>query len=185
MAGTFKSVMGWIGGIAAGVLVPVLVFHLTKSAPEPPAAPTITLEGRVVDNSSSKFLHGAHVKFRAEDDATEQETDSQGRYLFIIHPKQAPVVGQLRIQLKGYQDYDLTQQLNVGDNLWEIPLVAEVVAPPAAGGASGSSGSIGPTPPGGLTATPAANLPPRVVLSLPAYIRRDTAAMVGQVSQKK
>jgi len=173
MPGVLTSVTKWIAGIVAAVLTAVLIWYIQGKLSPPPPPPTITLEGRVVDYSSSKFIHGATVLLKADAFSGTQSTDSEGRYYFVVRPKQVPVVGQLRIDAQGYQPYDLTSPLNQGDNLWEIPLVASL-APPSAGAPESNSA---PSSPGRLTAREL--IKPRIVQSLPEYTRRPTPVLIG------
>jgi hypothetical protein len=176
MPRVLRSVTKWIAGILATVIGTVLIWYIQQRLTPRPVESTIALEGRVVDNNSNKFIHGAHVHLTSEDFSGEQLTDTGGRYYFVIRPKQVPVVGQLRIEAAGYQVYDLTQRLNPGDNLWEIPLVAAVI--PTGGGPP--PGSSLPTSIGSRVGSVAVRtLNPRIVQSLPAYSRRANAVVLG------
>ena len=183
MPRALTSVTKWMAGIVAAVVTTVLVWYIENRLTPPPPPATITLEGRVVDSSSSKFIHGAQVLLKADTYSADQLTDSEGRYCFLVRPKQVPVVGQLKIEAEGYKSYDLTSTLSQGDNLWEIPLVSSVVTPPA----GTNDGHPVPSPPGGLTAggTNVATIAPRVARALPAYQRRANVVVVGPPTGSK
>ena len=171
MPGALASVTKWIAGIVAAVVTAVLIWYIQGRLTPPPPPPTITLEGRVVDSTSSKIIHGATVLLKADAFSGEQSTDSEGRYYFLIRPNQVPVVGQLRIVAQGYQTYDLTNPLNQGDNLWEIPLVASIpLSSPEAPAHSVPS----------LT-----TIQPRIYKSLSNYTRRPTSVLVGPAAPSK
>jgi len=155
MPRALTSVTKWIAGIVAAVATTVLVWYIENRLTPPPPPATITLEGRVVDRSSSKFIHGAQVLLKADTYSADQLTDSEGRYCFLVRPKQLPVVGQLKIEAEGYKSYDLTSTLSQGDNLWEIPLVSSVVTPPA----GTNDGHSVPPPPGGLSGSRSSRVP--------------------------
>ncbi len=126
----------------------------------------------MVDSTSSKIIHGATVLLKADAFSGEQSTDSEGRYYFLIRPNQVPVVGQLRIEAQGYQTYDLTNPLNQGDNLWEIPLVSSIPA---------SSPAVAPSHP----APSVTMVRPRIAQSLSNYTRRPTSVLVGPAAASK
>ena len=172
MPGALTSVTKWIAGIVAAVVTAVLIWYIQGKLTPPSPPPTITLEGRVVDSTSSKIIHGATVLLKADAFSGEQSTDSEGRYYFLIRPNQVPVVGQLRIVAQGYQTYDLTNPLSQGDNLWEIPLVASLASPPVGAAPSHS-------------VPPVTMLQPRIVQSLSKYTRRPTSVVLGTAAGSK
>lgn len=154
----------WVGGIVAGVLTAVvsaiLITHFTAK-PVPPAQPpqitaqSITIEGRISNDSTNDVVPGANISIQSANISTRDTSDSEGRYLFIF-PAAQPVVARLFVQAPGFQDFNLAVPLSA-DNSQELRL--KPVTPP-------------PPPPAGVHAA-----------VLPPYVRRPVskAIMVNKV----
>ena len=63
MASSSKAIIQWVAGILATVISSVLIYQFTRP-PDPPTLP-ISIEGRVIDVSSSTLISDANVTLRA------------------------------------------------------------------------------------------------------------------------
>jgi hypothetical protein len=159
-----KWVAGIVGPILVAVISAVLIAHFTKPTPSPTTPPPpITVEGRVINDSSSGLIPGAKISIQGPGLSGEDMSDSEGRYLFQF-PKATPTVVHLDIQASGFQDFRRTISLQ-GDDNEEIRLKPS--APPP------------PPPPGNPTAT---FVPPPPATR---YIRRPTGVWVGPPPGKR
>src|SRR6266849_1233402 len=125
-----KWVAGIVGPILVAVISAVLIAHFTKSTPPPPAPPPpITVEGRIINDSSSGLIPGAKISIQGPALSGDDMSDSEGRFLFQF-PNATPTVVHLNIQASGFQDYRHTISLQ-GDDNEEIRLKPSSTPPPS------------------------------------------------------
>jgi len=173
MASSSKAIIQWVAGILATVISSVLIYQITRP-PDPPTLP-ISIEGRVIDVSSSTLISDANVTLRASKFRGTQRTDKFGRYCFEVDGLLGTTVATFEIEAPGYKAYGVNAtlaRLSDAEDNELLPLG------PKSAGAPNPPGSLGAV--AGKVVPEPAKLPVTVAkVSLPAYARRPEFVRVG------
>jgi hypothetical protein len=171
MASSTNALLKWAGGILATVISSVLIYHFTHETPPPPAP--ISIEGRVIDISSSTLISDANVTLRAGNFRGSQHTDKFGRYCFEVDGLAGTTEATFGIEAPGYRAYGVNATLarlsNAEDNEL-LPLAPKTTA--------------SPSPPGNLGAVAGKVIADKSPVTmakilLPAYARRPELVRIG------
>jgi hypothetical protein len=121
----------WIGGIVTAVLVPVLVYYLTRTPPPPPPPVAQTeFDGFVQDATSHNLIAGAKLTLTLGTNTIVQTTDSSGKYSVVLpSPNADASMGEIAITATGYQPFTNSVELKPGDNYSVLPI--DALTPPA------------------------------------------------------
>jgi hypothetical protein len=122
-----------IGGIAGAVIAGVLVYYFTRPAPAPPPPaplPQVGLNGYVADVVSKKPIANALVTADLGPKLATQNTDSEGRYSFVMDSiaNQAQSAS-VDVLANGYTRFTTTVSLNPGDNFAELMVQPDTLPP--------------------------------------------------------
>jgi hypothetical protein len=119
------AVLTWISGIAATVIASVLIYYFTRPTPAPPPPPVtqVGLNGFVQDVVSQKPVVDAIVTADLGAKLATQNTDSEGRYSFIMDSTTPPAQSiNIDVLAGGYEHYSATVPITSGDNFAGVPL---------------------------------------------------------------
>jgi hypothetical protein len=196
-----KWTKGILTTVVSSVAIYYLTVYLTDRGKTPPPAP-LEIEGRVVDVSTNSLISGAQVRLKAEKFAGEQQTDSEGRYCFVVEALTPTTAATFEIEARGYPRYSINETLQYLSTLEDNKLMHTAANPPtvepagtpAAGGAGAAVGGaaigavVARNPRAVVAAHPAMPapnaLPSRAAIELPRYVRRADVIHLGPTASK-
>jgi hypothetical protein len=173
MASSSKAIIQWAGGILATVISSVVIYHFTRP-PDPPTLP-ISIEGRVIDVSSSTLISDANVTLRADKFRGTQRTDKFGRYCFEIEGLPGTTAATFEIEAPGYKAYAVNATLTRLSDAEDNELLPMPSKPAGAPNPPGHLGAVG----GKVVPDPAKFPVTAAKVSLSAYARRPEFVRIG------
>jgi hypothetical protein len=119
-----------IGGVAGAVIAGLLVYYFTRPGPAPPPPPQVGLNGYVADVVSRKPIANALVTADLGPKLATQNTDSEGRYSFVMDnvANQTKSVS-VDVLADGYARYTTTVRVRPGDNFAELMVQPSTLIP--------------------------------------------------------
>ncbi len=175
----------WLGGILTAVLVPVLIFYLTRPAPPPPQPIAQSeFDGFIQDANSHNLIPGARLTLTLGPNSIVQTTDGSGKYSVVLpSPNADASMGMIAITATGYEPFTNSVELKPGVNYSVIPIDAyppHATPVPANGAAPGAGAVVAATPPPPPPPTKVVpsnltvmrQLPPNFIKAQTAFLRR-------------